>query len=171
MTEQELRSFIGLLKQRADEFMADPSDENPTSQLLQQAAAELSKLLPPKERDDAQLLSDIAKAYAQILPSLHPLKEELTASEIASIRARIAGQKKVRGNLEWWRAYFTQVSGSEFLMGKTTDWRANFTWLIGPRNMSKVLAGNYGGGRSRQAVAQDDFLEGVQYESSKRSNR
>jgi hypothetical protein len=49
-----------------------------------------------------------------------------------------------RQSLDWWRDYFAvSVGGSDFLTGKKTDFRAGFDWVVGPKNMSKILNGCY----------------------------
>ncbi len=48
-----------------------------------------------------------------------------------------------RQDLKWWKWYFSGVNDSDYLTGKVKSWTASFDWLIGPKNMTKVLNGNY----------------------------
>lgn len=46
----------------------------------------------------------------------------------------------------WWESLLMEIQGSPFLQGKTSTkngWRATLDWAIGPKNLSKILAGNY----------------------------
>lgn len=43
----------------------------------------------------------------------------------------------------WWESYFNRVAASDFLTGRKNDFIANLIWLTGPKNMEKVLAGQY----------------------------
>jgi len=84
----------------------------------------------------------IVDLYHTILPELPRCIESdgIVANKI-KVRWR---EKKVRQNLEWWRSYFeNRVRTSDFLMGRRTTFQATLGWLTGPRNMTKVLNGQY----------------------------
>ncbi|MFZ3046618.1 MAG: hypothetical protein WA151_11955 [Desulfatirhabdiaceae bacterium] len=54
-----------------------------------------------------------------------------------------------RQNLEWWKNYFSRVMASDFLTGNVKNFfLANLTWLVGPKNMDKVINGAYDNRRS-----------------------
>ena len=65
-----------------------------------------------------------------------------------------------RQNLDWWEWYFDGVLNCDFLIGKVKDWAASFYWLTGPKNMTKVLNGEYvnrnKGTKTDQAI--EEFL-------------
>jgi len=63
-------------------------------------------------------------------------------------------------NLEWWEWYFKGVSECDFLVGKVKDWSASFYWLTGPKNMTKVLNGEYLNRKkqSKTDQAMEDFV-------------
>ena len=62
-------------------------------------------------------------------------------------------------DLEWWKAYFGRCAGSDFLTGRKTNFVASLPWLIGPKNMSKVLGGTYENRKTSGAGGDFDFLE------------
>lgn len=52
-------------------------------------------------------------------------------------------EDKSRQNLDWWEEYFTRVADSSFLTGKIKRFYANLNWLVGSKNMEKVINGAY----------------------------
>ena len=52
-------------------------------------------------------------------------------------------EDKDRQELLWWTNLFQDICGMDFLVGKKTDWRATLLWITGPKNMNKILNGNY----------------------------
>ncbi len=111
---------------------------------------------PTPPRGNSVPCGDILKSYHDHCPTLHPC--ELTPELTKTIRARWNSRKKMQ-TVEWWDWYFDGVSGCDFLMGKKKDWAATFTWLIGPKNMTKVLGGDYVN-RDRTDRAIEDWING-----------
>ena len=108
----------------------------------------------PAAREKA-LHGAIVEAYNAVLPEL-PKCKSLGKSVAESLRARIRDDPE-RETLAWWRQYFESVRTYPTLMGRTINWRASLQWLIGVKNMDKVLNGFYptdepggpNGGRTR----------------------
>lgn len=101
----------------------------------------------------------IVEIYHQKLPMLS-IVQNLSDELKKRLRARWRDDPE-RQNLEWWEWYFENVCKSDFLTGKTTDWAAGFYWLTGPKNMTKVLNGEY---LNRKKLSQtdqaiEDFIE------------
>ncbi len=80
----------------------------------------------------------ILDLYREILPH-HPGISEITNTLKKTLNERC----REHPSIEWWKNYFDRVSQSKFLTGKKTDFIASFPWLIGPKNMAKVLGGQY----------------------------
>lgn len=86
--------------------------------------------------------------YQNIIDIYHDRCKSLPIVQVVSdtlkkrLKARWREDTK-RQNLEFWEWYFQGIDESDFLTGKVRDWAASFDWLIGPRNMTKVLNGNY----------------------------
>lgn len=83
---------------------------------------------------------EVISLFHDILPSL-PMVEISTELK-KRVEARIRGHKD-RHTAAWWKWYFEGIGECDFLMGKKTDWSAGFYWLTGPKNMIKVLSGEY----------------------------
>jgi len=83
----------------------------------------------------------IIKMYHEILPML-PIVQNCSKDLKTRIKARWISDIQ-RQNLDWWKWYFRGVSKCDFLVGKVKDWTASFYWLTGPKNMTKVLNGEY----------------------------
>jgi len=86
-------------------------------------------------------IKKLVDLYHETLPELPKIR-----FQGKMLKTRISArwsESAERRNLDWWQEYFSQVSGSDFLMGRKTDWRATLDWLCGPKNMEKVLNGRY----------------------------
>lgn len=59
------------------------------------------------------------------------------------VAERIRRAVKQHPGWDWWSGYFLDIAGSDFLCGRVTDFQATLDWAIGPKNLAKVLAGNY----------------------------
>ena len=83
----------------------------------------------------------IIEIYHKKLPML-PIVQSHTEDLKKRVRVRWREDPQ-RQTLEWWEWYFQDVLESDFLVGKVKDWAATFYWLVGPKNMTKVLNGEY----------------------------
>jgi hypothetical protein len=62
------------------------------------------------------------------------------------IRKRLLARIEEHPDLVWWTTYFDRIRDSEFLTGRSkVDFAATLDWVIGPKNMAKILNGNYDG--------------------------
>lgn len=59
------------------------------------------------------------------------------------IRKRLLARLKEYPDLVWWTTYFDRIQDSLFLTGRKTDFAATLDWVLGPKNMAKILNGNY----------------------------
>lgn len=99
--------------------------------------------LAPVRRTKAPPVREIAEMYLANLPMLPKVDPARIRTELAkSIGARWR-EAPERQSLEWWAEYFRRVAASPFLTGGRTDFRATLAWLAGPKNMGKVLDGQY----------------------------
>jgi hypothetical protein len=64
-----------------------------------------------------------------------------------TIREKIHSRLKQHPQPEWWHRLFQLVKASDFLCGRTNGkngpFHASLDWVLGPRNLDKILAGNY----------------------------
>lgn len=84
---------------------------------------------------------EIIEIYHEVLPMM-PRVQEWPEANQKILRTRWR-EKPERQNLEWWQSYFTYIKESQFLTGKEKDWTANLEWIVRPKNMTKILNGNY----------------------------
>jgi hypothetical protein len=90
-----------------------------------------------------EFIQAVVDAYRSACPDLPQPREIKTNSVLyRQISGRCRGERD-RRRLSWWVGYWRRVAGSGFLSGQKTDWRADAVWLTGPKNMEKVLSGNY----------------------------
>jgi len=83
----------------------------------------------------------IIDAYHSCCPSLPRVESwNETSQRVLTARWR---EKRERQEIEWWERYFRRVNLSDFLTGRVKDFVATLNWLIGPKNMEKVLNGAY----------------------------
>lgn len=101
-------------------------------------------------------IEQIAREYnarCHMLPPVDPVR--VRAATQKAIRARWK-EDRSRRSLAWWCDLFDRVASSHFLTGRRTDFRATLDWLCGPKNLGKVLDGQYDsapGTRDQVAVA------------------
>lgn len=105
-------------------------------------------LLPKKARGDDNAppcpVEKIVEAYHESLPQLAKVRTLSSNTRASVVRAWKAEPE--RQTVEWWRQYFGHVAKRcPFLIGKvsTSVFYADFAWLIGPKNMEKVINGRY----------------------------
>lgn len=83
----------------------------------------------------------VAEAYNEICSPPLPQVKQLSDDRKRHIKTGSA--RLVEAGLSW-RDYFSLAADSDFLMGRDGRWQGcGFDWLIGPKNMLKVLEGNY----------------------------
>lgn len=105
-------------------------------------------LLPKKARGDDNAppcpVEKIVEAYHESLPMLARVRTLSSNTRASVVRAWKAEPE--RQTIEWWRQYFGHVAKRcPFLIGKvnTSVFYADFAWLIGPKNMEKVINGRF----------------------------
>lgn len=59
------------------------------------------------------------------------------------LKKRLATVLKDHPDPVWWQDLFARIAASDFLAGRKTDWTATLDWSVGPKNLAKILAGNY----------------------------
>lgn len=59
------------------------------------------------------------------------------------IREAVKRRIQEHDSLEWFNDLFARVARSDFLTGRKTDFAASLDWVLGPKNLAKILAGNY----------------------------
>ena len=76
------------------------------------------------------------------LPGVKPCK-----ALDATLRDRIRIRLSEHPDPTWWDGFFQQVAAADFLCGRTNGTRGAFhatlDWVLGPKNLGKILRGNY----------------------------
>lgn len=85
---------------------------------------------------------EIVNLYNETLTAL-PRALKVTPDRKRVIRARW-NEDEERQDLAWWAKYFTFIRDGTYL--QTASWSVGFDWVIGPKNMTKIIEGNYQGG-------------------------
>ncbi len=86
--------------------------------------------------------SKIIELYHRILPEL-PSVQVWNAQSKKNLSSRWR-EGKDRQSLEWWETFFRdEIRSRPFLMGKVKDFKANLGWIVGPKNFSKIMNGQY----------------------------
>lgn len=119
-----------------------------------------------KPKDPICPYQEIVNLHIQHCPDLPcPDPEDIPERLKSTIRARWKEslKKKDRQGLEWFEWYFSGISKCDKLMGRTSlEWTASFEWLMGPKNMTKVLSGNYNNRQKAKGSEREAFLDGLQ---------
>lgn len=99
-------------------------------------------LTPPVKRgmSGAKFSQAVTTLYGEILtPPMKPCPKA-PIEQILSARKNYPAELST---LQGWEMYFRWVSTMPFLMGKVKRWTASLPWLVGPKNMAKVMGGFY----------------------------
>jgi len=119
---------------------------------IEQGLADVSRNETPPARAPNCPYDDILGLWGDICSHLPQ-----PASVEESLKNRVRARWREHPDLEWWRTYFSTVAASDFLSGRMpptngreTSFQASYEWVMGPRNMAKVLAGNFSGNGSGQ---------------------
>ena len=103
----------------------------------------------PEEEPDLELATpqNIMALYHDVLTEC-PKVRELTDVLRKQIKARI-NEKAARKKIQWWKDLFDKdIKTSKFLTGQTHHkFTCSLTWITGPRNISKIINGEYCGER------------------------
>lgn len=91
------------------------------------------------------------------IPGL-PKAERVSGPIERSIKLRI----KEHPTVDWFHEVFQRVSRSDFLTGRKTDFTATIDWVLGPKNLAKVLNGNYDNREKMSGKDPNGFLAGMQ---------
>jgi hypothetical protein len=83
---------------------------------------------------------DVHALYLEMCPDLP--RSKMTVGLRTVINARFKESKEQR-TIAFWHWFFTYVSESDFLCGRVKSFKANLAWLVGPKNFSKIMAGQY----------------------------
>lgn len=76
--------------------------------------------------------------------------DEISDSRQSKLRLRLAD--RMGGSIDTWRAFCQRVRAAPHLIGESKgEWRASLDWCLEPKNMGKVLEGNFD--RAPTAVA------------------
>jgi len=91
---------------------------------------------------EAELTIEDVRAQWNSLPGVKPCKE-IGKTIRDRVQARIQDHP-IRG---WWESLFERVRSSDFLCGRTNGsqgpFQASLTWILSPKNLDKLLAGDY----------------------------
>ncbi len=82
-----------------------------------------------------------------VIPGVVPAQ-----SVTGPIRDRVNTRLKEHPDLEWWRTLFDRVKASDFLCGRKTDFSVTLDWILGPKNLAKLVNGNYDNRANLQVV-------------------
>ena len=90
----------------------------------------------------AELTSETVREGWNAIPGVKPCK---TLGK--TIRDRIQARLKEYPSQNWWTEFNQQVRASDFLCGRTNGkegpFHASLDWILGPKVLDKLLAGNY----------------------------
>ena len=96
----------------------------------------------PSERPKQKMANcphkEIIGLYHQLLPEC---AQVVTWTEY--LQGRLRARWREHPDLEWWKRYFEYVSRSDFLMGRVREFKVDLDWVIGPKNMAKIINGRY----------------------------
>ena len=82
------------------------------------------------------------------IPGVRPVKHLA-----GGLKTRIALRLREHRDMAWWETLFARVAASDWLSGRNRQgWCATLDWVLGPKNLEKILAGNYDNRANPQAT-------------------
>lgn len=85
--------------------------------------------------------NDIVELYHQILPQLPKVRAVKGLKPALSARWR---ESRERQRMSWWEDFFrNKISTSDFLMGRVKSFKANLGWIVGQKNFTNIMNGQY----------------------------
>lgn len=97
--------------------------------------------VPKRAQDDRTPHQAIIALYHEILP-MCPVVKVWNDDQRKRLKARW-NEKPERKSLDWWREFFQRCAASDWLTGRVRSFVCDLDWLVGPKNMAKVLNGRY----------------------------
>jgi hypothetical protein len=115
-------------------------DNSPSDLSISDADQPENPLLPAiaDQPDAATIAFDRWQALrARIRPNTRPL------TFTPQRRSKLSKRLKEIDGLDGWDRCLASVEGSALLRGEKGDWKAELDWLLEPKNLTKVMEGNY----------------------------
>ena len=104
--------------------------------------------------ENGKLTPEILVGLFNAYPGIKPTRN-LTGTAKQTIQARIREYPE----LSWWIEFAKEfILPSDFLCGKKNDFQASLLWICGPKNMDKILAGQYVNHRRNGGVSHNDAI-------------
>lgn len=95
---------------------------------------------------DYQKIIDLFNSICLSLPQVRIISDNRQ-------KAIRRANKDIKGE---WEQFFHKIENSDFLSGRNGQWKASFDWCIQPRNLIKILEGNYD-----NQIKQNKFIDGL----------
>jgi hypothetical protein len=114
----------------------DPAQSKPETGLKAREAD-----APKRAQDDRTPHQAIIALYHEIL-TMCPKVEVWNDDQRKRLKTRW-NEKPERKSLDWWREFFQRCAASDWLTGRVSSFVCDLDWLVGPKNMAKVLNGRY----------------------------
>ena len=101
------------------------------------------------------------KEYKDTLVNIVELFNQICVS-LPKVKKLSETRKRTLNNAECdsWEELFKKVEASDFLTGRDGKWQASFDWVIQPRNIIKILEGNYDNRANGKYNSTDNQYEG-----------
>jgi uncharacterized protein YdaU (DUF1376 family) len=88
-----------------------------------------------------------AKTIEAIKTSWNNLASEMGLTQVQHLsearRKKLKLRLKEIGGLEGWYVLCDKIRGSPYLTGQVKDWKCTFDWVFEPKNLTKIMEGNY----------------------------
>ncbi len=89
-----------------------------------------------------ELTPELIQERWNTIPGVKPCKALGT-----TIRERVQTRLREQPDPSWWNTFLQRIQASDFLCGRTNGkegpFHASLDWILGPKNLDKILAGNY----------------------------
>lgn len=104
-------------------------------------------------------VDDNKASYDEVIDQWNALCEGLPRVSKLTDSRRSLIKSAIKGKVDF-HSLFMKVAESDFLMGRKTDYKASFDWVLKPKNIQKIIEGNYDGSKNRRADSESDHIGG-----------
>lgn len=146
-TFTEHQRISGKEAQEVPEF-PDPIEFNDNSQVKQSGSTSEAPETAGREgkgrEQEGNSLARNAPSVSEVVSLWNSIPGLAQARSITGpIEKSITRRIHEHPSIEWFTEIFQRVSVSDFLSGRKSDFAATIDWVLGPKNLAKILNGNY----------------------------
>ena len=158
----------------SDEEIRDKSKDNKNNITLSSSKDSESVCAPSDEASEKKKVDrvpykQIVKLYEELCPKMNAVRPIVQFTD--DIKGKVKARwEEYKGDIEVFRTVFTKAEASDFLNNRSdVQFQATFDWLMGKKNFSKAINGNFDNLKKRETIKGTDIQMSLSADGSDRS--